>query len=110
MQALSQRMMPNGLEMSRPAISSILHQTRLAATGWVGFIELLGSTRTERGSASSRYSGNDEWDVSSVREILLSESLGQFFFLNSLEVDKQKDSESRYENDADDRGYRNAET
>src|SRR3990170_7897712 len=34
--------LPNGLEMSRPASSSILHQTRFAAAGRVGSIELLG--------------------------------------------------------------------
>jgi hypothetical protein len=33
---------PNGLEMSRPARSWILHQTRFAAAGRVGSIELLG--------------------------------------------------------------------
>ena len=33
---------PNGLEMSRPASASILHQTRFAAAGRVGSIELLG--------------------------------------------------------------------
>jgi hypothetical protein len=35
---------PNGLEMSRPANSSILHQTRFAAAGRVGSIELLGGS------------------------------------------------------------------
>ena len=34
----------NGLEMSRPAGSSILHQTRFAAAGRVGSIELLGGS------------------------------------------------------------------
>jgi len=34
--------MPNGLEMSRPANSSILSQTRFAAAGRGGSIELLG--------------------------------------------------------------------
>src|SRR3990172_116706 len=33
---------PNGLEMSRPASSSIVAQTRFAAAGRVGSIELLG--------------------------------------------------------------------
>ena len=33
----------NGLEMSRPASSSIVSQTRIAAAGRVGSIELLGS-------------------------------------------------------------------
>ena len=34
--------MPSGLEMSRPASSSILSQTRFAAAGRGGSIELLG--------------------------------------------------------------------
>jgi len=33
---------PNGLEMSRPASASIVSQTRFAAAGRVGSIELLG--------------------------------------------------------------------
>jgi hypothetical protein len=33
---------PNGLEMSRPARSSILYQTGFPAAGRVGSIELLG--------------------------------------------------------------------
>ena len=36
---------PNGLEMSRPASASILRQTRFAAAGRVGSIELLGRPR-----------------------------------------------------------------
>lgn len=34
---------PNGLEMSRPASAAILHETRFAAAGRDGSIELLGS-------------------------------------------------------------------
>src|SRR3990172_4854792 len=36
------RALPNGLEMSRPASSSIVAQTRFGAAGRVGSIELLG--------------------------------------------------------------------
>jgi len=36
---------PNGLEMSRPASSSIVSQIRFAAAGRVGSIELLGGER-----------------------------------------------------------------
>ena len=40
----------NGLEMSRPASASILHQTRFAAAGQVGSIELLGGFRQAGGA------------------------------------------------------------
>jgi hypothetical protein len=38
--------MPNGIEMSRPASSSIVAQTRFAEAGRVGSIELLGARLT----------------------------------------------------------------
>jgi len=41
---LDKERLPNGLEMSRPASSSIVSQTRFAAAGRVGSIELLGSS------------------------------------------------------------------
>ena len=43
---------PNGLEMSRPASSSIVSQTRFAAAGRVGSIELLGSLGNHSGTTA----------------------------------------------------------
>jgi len=45
---------PNGLEMSRPASSSIVSQTRFAAAGRVGSIELLGGAPYEAPNLASR--------------------------------------------------------
>jgi hypothetical protein len=49
--------MPNGLEMSRPASSSILAGTRFGAAGRVGSIELLGSGKTATWRTGERLCG-----------------------------------------------------
>ena len=41
--------LPNGLEMSRPASAQIVSRIRLAASGRVGSIELLGGARLSPG-------------------------------------------------------------
>ena len=54
---------PNGLEMSRPASAHIVSQTRFAAAGRVGSIELLGSLGLDTEKASNEAGGEveDDW-------------------------------------------------
>src|SRR3990170_8980145 len=60
--------LPNGLEMSRPASAPIVAQTRFAAAGRVGSIELLGIISFHRmnWSVMARIPSRNESDARSI--------------------------------------------